>query len=81
MNFTRSMNSWRRGTKKKIFLTPYSLGPFLGRRKERERERKRKRGGEREREKETRQGGLTDMHTNYAIKKDPITLEEPQCII
>jgi hypothetical protein len=21
------------------------------------------------------------MHTNYAIKKDPITLEEPQCII
>jgi hypothetical protein len=37
--------------------------------------------GKKKRERETRQGGLTDMHTNYAIKKDPITLEEPQCII
>jgi len=49
---------------------------FLGKKK-------RERGRERERERgrETRQGHLTDMHTNYAIKKDPITLEEPQCII
>jgi hypothetical protein len=37
--------------------------------------------GKKERERETRQGGLTDMQANYAIKRDPITLEEPQYII
>lgn len=36
---------------------------------------------ERDRERERRQGGLTGMHTTYAIKKDPITLQDPQCII
>ena len=70
------------GNQKKIIFNSLFPRALLGKKKrEREREREKEGRRDRERERETRQGGLTDMHTNYAIKKDPITLEEPQCII